>query len=112
MLRLLVGFSWRIGRQICVDMTSIAAKSVQPSYEACIRSPERSRLLNAMPSAWSPQPEHALMHIDLVHREALIKLTPFRQGPHVAALRMLRDEVSALLELALCDQRAKLGQRD
>ena len=37
MLRLFVRLSWRCGRQVCVDMASIAAKLMQACEEACTR---------------------------------------------------------------------------
>jgi len=98
-LRLIVRLSWHVGSQVCVDVTSITEKALQAGDEPCIRRPERRRLLDELLGARPPQPKHALMHGDLVHGEALIKAEPFGQGPHVTALRVLRDEVAALLHL-------------
>jgi len=93
-------------------MASIASNAMQSRKETCIGSPEGSRLLDRCLGARSPQPKHALIHVNLVHGKALFERDPFRQLPHVAALRVLSDEVSALLHLAHGDYSSQLGQRD
>ena len=45
-LRLIMRLSWRMSRQICVDMASITAKTMQAGSEACIRSPKCRWLLD------------------------------------------------------------------
>ena len=98
-LRLVMGLSWAVCRQVCVDMTSIAQITFKTSCEPCIRRPKGRRLLDGLLGEGTPQPKHALMHGDLMHRESFIEMTPLRQGPHVTALRVLCDEVAALLHL-------------
>ena len=101
--------AWRGCCQVCVDMASVTAKTMQPGDEACIRSTERSRFLDEMPGARTSQPEHALIYVHLVHIESLLQLNPFRQGPHVTALRMFSDKVAALRHLAKRDQRRQFS---